>query len=138
MARNGMPELPRRHNPFKRKGIKSERDRKRAADKANADAKRRNDPLRAEYRKKQWRDESAAFLALPGNEYCFCGCGKRANMVHHAKAPRSAATLAEARRLFWDVTNWRPGNRRCNSRYAAKYEGGFGNPVRPAPDPSKQ
>lgn len=31
-------------------------------------------------------------------------------------------------RLFWDRSNWRPMNRRCNSRKAAATEGGFGNP----------
>jgi len=129
-----MGELPRRHNPFPH-GIKSERDRKRKADKQAADRRRRNDPLRAQYRSKRWKDEGAAFLAIPGNELCFCGCGQRANMVHHFKAPRLAKTLAEALRLFWDVTNWRPASRRCNSKIAAKYEGGFGNPVRTPPSP---
>jgi 5-methylcytosine-specific restriction endonuclease McrA len=33
-------------------------------------------------------------------------------------------------RLFWDCANWRPMNRRCNSRKAARQEGGFGNPQR--------
>ena len=36
------------------------------------------------------------------------------------------------RRLFWDRANWQPMNRRCNSRKAARQEGGFGNPVREA------
>jgi len=28
---------------------------------------------------------------------------------------------------FWDRANWQPMNRRCNSRKAARLEGGFGN-----------
>lgn len=36
-----------------------------------------------------WRKASAAFLALPGNERCSCGCGRVANMVDHTAHRRA-------------------------------------------------
>lgn len=67
-----------------------------------------------------WRRESKAFLALPGNERCACGCGRVANMVDHIQAPKGD------RALFWDRSNWQPFNVACNSRKAISSEGGFG------------
>jgi len=72
----------------------------------------------------KWQRESAAFLALPSNQFCACGCGRPADMVDHIVAHKGNM------KLFWDKKNWQPMNRRCNSRKAAKYEGGFGNPRR--------
>ena len=69
-----------------------------------------------------WAKASKAFLALPGNERCACGCGRPADMVDHIVAHKGD------QRLFWDRTNWQPYNRRCNARKAAATEGGFGNP----------
>lgn len=71
-----------------------------------------------------WRKASKAFLALPGNERCACGCGKPANVVDHIRAHKGD------QRLFWDQSNWRAMNVACNSRKAAQSEGGFGNPRR--------
>ena len=73
-----------------------------------------------------WEQASKAFLAQPENRYCACGCGRIADMVDHRIAHKGD------RRLFWDRANWQPMNRRCNSRKAARQEGGFGNPVREA------
>lgn len=76
----------------------------------------------------KWERESAAFLAIPGNEMCACGCGRRADMVDHIIAHKGN------KKLFWDKKNWQPFNRRCNSRKAARSEGGFGRPIREESD----
>ena len=89
--------------------------RRRATEKARPAARARGYDTK-------WAQASAAFLALPGNELCACGCGRRADMVDHKIAHKGD------RRLFWDPANWQPMNRRCNSRKAARQEGGFGNP----------
>ncbi len=70
-----------------------------------------------------WRKASAAFLALPGNERCACGCGRVANVVDHHKAHKGDQSL------FWDRSNWRAMNVACNSRKAVATEGGFGRPI---------
>ena len=120
-----MPALPPKHDPFPRPRF-ADRERRQRADVA-----RKDDPLRAEYRKEEWKRASKAFLALPNNGICWCGCGRRANAVHHKTAPRSAMPdIDAALRLFWDRTNWRPSRFGCNSREAAAREGGFGNPIR--------
>ena len=72
----------------------------------------------------KWRRESKAFLALPENRLCACGCGQLADMVDHKVAHKGD------RHLFWDRSNWQPMARGCNSRKAVREEGGFGNPVR--------
>jgi 5-methylcytosine-specific restriction enzyme A len=76
----------------------------------------------------KWERETKAFLVLPENRFCACGCGQRANVVDHGIAHKGD------KRLFWDRRNWRPFNRSCNSRKAAAREGGFGNPLRSGPD----
>jgi 5-methylcytosine-specific restriction endonuclease McrA len=68
-----------------------------------------------------WKRESKAFLALPENKLCICGCGKRADMVHHHRPHRGN------RALFWDRSNWRPMAFECHSALTAKRDGGFGN-----------
>lgn len=70
-----------------------------------------------------WSKESKAFLALPGNERCACGCGRLADMVDHIRAPKGNRTL------FWDRSNWQPFNLDCNRRKAIATEGGFGRPI---------
>lgn len=70
-----------------------------------------------------WRKESKAFLALPGNERCACGCGRVANVVDHAIAHKGD------QELFWRRSNWRAMNLACNSRKAVATEGGFGRPI---------
>lgn len=72
-----------------------------------------------------WRKASAAFLALPGNERCACGCGRVANMVDHRIAPKGDQAL------FWDRSNWQAFNLACNTRKAITSEGGFGRPLPP-------
>lgn len=69
-----------------------------------------------------WRRESKAFLALPGNERCACGCRRVANCVDHIIAPKGD------QELFWRRSNWRAMNLACNSRKAIATEGGFGRP----------
>ena len=91
--------------------------------KAEADARRPSAPKRGYDR--EWKRESKAFLALPGNRFCACGCGQLADMVHHNIAHKGDM------RLFWDRSNWAPYNSRCNSRECASREGGFGNELRP-------
>ena len=50
----------------------------------------------------KWQRESKAFLALPQNKLCACGCGRAANMVDHIIPHRGD------RKLFWDRANWQP------------------------------
>lgn len=68
----------------------------------------------------KWKRESKAFLALPGNEMCACGCGRVADMVDHRIAHKGNM------KLFWDRSNWQPYRRGCNSRKNILEEGGFG------------
>ena len=108
-----MPPLAPKHRlPWdKPKTAARERERK-----AKVDERRKDDPIRALYWQPEWKRESKAFLALPENRYCFCGCGRRSNMVHHKRGPRSAKSFEEAKQLFWEKANWRPAHRNCNSR----------------------
>jgi 5-methylcytosine-specific restriction endonuclease McrA len=50
----------------------------------------------------KWQRASKAFLALPENRLCACGCGRVADCVDHIKPHRGDM------RLFWDRTNWQP------------------------------
>lgn len=90
--------------------------------KAEADARRPS--ARERGYDSKWERESKAFLAIPANRMCRCGCGRPADMVDHIIAHKGD------QKLFWDRSNWRPMNCVCNSRKAAKHEGGFGNPIR--------
>lgn len=74
--------------------------RREAERKRRHDAKRPNASARG-YDSK-WRRESKAFLALPENRYCACGCGRPADTVDH-KVPHKGDM-----RLFWDRSNWQP------------------------------
>lgn len=69
----------------------------------------------------KWQRESKAFLALPENRFCACGCGLPADVVDHHVAHKGD------KRLFWSRDNWRPMARACNSRKAVREEGGFGH-----------
>ncbi len=75
--------------------IKRDRERK-----ARFDATRPS--ARARGYDSKWQRESKAFLALPENRHCACGCGRAANMVDH-KQPHKGDM-----RLFWDRKNWQP------------------------------
>lgn len=68
--------------------------------KAEADQRRPNANDRG-YDSK-WRRESKAFLALPQNRFCACGCGRAADCVDH-KTPHRGDM-----KLFWDRKNWQP------------------------------
>lgn len=50
----------------------------------------------------KWQRESKAFLALPPNRHCACGCGRLADCVDH-KTPHRGDM-----KLFWDRSNWQP------------------------------
>ena len=50
----------------------------------------------------KWEKESKAFLALPENRFCRCGCGRLADMVDHVVPHRGD------QRLFWSRSNWQP------------------------------
>lgn len=75
--------------------------------KAEADKRRPNATDRG-YGSK-WRKESQAFLALPENRYCACGCGRIANVVDHVIPHKGE------KRLFWDRKNWQPMNSHCHN-----------------------
>lgn len=51
---------------------------------------------------REWERESQAFLSLPENRFCACGCGRVANMVDHVMPHRGNM------RLFWERSNWQP------------------------------
>jgi 5-methylcytosine-specific restriction endonuclease McrA len=72
----------------------------------------------------KWKKESKAFLALPGNELCACGCSRPASMVDHKVAHKGDM------KLFWDRSNWQPMRYGCNSRKNIQHEGGFGKAPR--------
>lgn len=96
--------------------------RKRTAERqARADAQRPS--ARDRGYDARWEREAKAFLALPARRLCACGCGREADMVDHIIPHKGD------QRRFWDRSNWQPMNRRCNSRKAARDEGGFGNSI---------
>lgn len=68
--------------------------------KAESDKRRPNAAARG-YDSK-WQKESKAFLALPSNRLCACGCGRAADMVDHIIPHRGD------KRLFWSRSNWQP------------------------------
>lgn len=96
--------------------VQRKRENQRRVDAARGTARERG------YTTK-WERESKAWLALPGNELCACGCGKPADMVDHKIAHKGD------QRLFWSRSNWQPMNRRCNSRKSVLSEGGFGRRI---------
>lgn len=51
---------------------------------------------------RKWEKESKAFLALPHNRLCACGCGRTADMVDHIIPHRGD------KHLFWSRSNWQP------------------------------
>jgi 5-methylcytosine-specific restriction endonuclease McrA len=93
---------------------KCQRERAAASDKRRGSARQRGYDA-------EWERERATFLARPENRHCCCGCGRRADTVHHHKPHRGD------RGLFWDRSNWRPMAFDCHSRLTAHRDGGFGN-----------
>lgn len=91
------------------------------ARKAAADKKRPS--ARARGYDSKWEKAKATFLAKPGNGTCRY-CGGKANAVDH-EIPHKGDM-----KIFWDTKRWIPSCVPCNSRKAAKHEGGFGNPRR--------
>lgn len=89
-------------------------ERKRQADQRRGTARERGYTA-------EWERESKAFLALPENRFCACGCGRVADMVDH-KRPHKGDM-----QLFWDRSNWQAMKRGCHSRKTAGRDGGFGN-----------
>ncbi|TPM36631.1 HNH endonuclease [Mesorhizobium sp. B2-3-5] len=73
---------------------------------------------------KKWDVEARAFLSLPVNRLCACGCGRTAQMVDHIIPHRGNP------QLMWDRSNWQAMTTACHSRKTAKHDGGFGNPTR--------
>jgi 5-methylcytosine-specific restriction protein A len=69
----------------------------------------------------KWEKESKAFLALPENRLCICGCCQPSEMVDHKEPHRGD------KRLFWSRANWQAMTKRCHSRKTAAFDGGFGN-----------
>jgi 5-methylcytosine-specific restriction endonuclease McrA len=64
-----------------------------------------------------WQQAAKAFLSLPANRLCACGCGRAADMVDHIKPHRGDM------RLFWDRTNWQPmASSPCHSSRKQSFE----------------
>jgi len=57
----------------------------------------------------RWQKESKAYLALPENRFCVCGCGNQANVVDHIIPHRGDY------QLFWDRSNWQPMFSHCHN-----------------------
>jgi len=104
----------RGHQPYRGRRCPLCADERRAAHEKQRPSSRQRGYTSA------WEKASKAFLALPGNEWCVCGCGQPSDCVDHRIAHKGNSDL------FWDQTNWQPMNRRCNSRKAVASEGGFG------------
>lgn len=66
----------------------------------------------------KWRKTKSGYLA---NHPLCAICGKKATTVDHIIPHKGDM------KLFWDRKNWQPACQSCNSRKAAKYEGGYGN-----------
>ena len=88
------------------------------------DADKRRGSARQRGYDREWEEARAAFLALPENRFCSCGCGRRADVVDHDKPHRGNKVL------FWDRSNWKPMAFQCHSAKTAASDGGFGNPSR--------
>lgn len=67
-----------------------------------AEADRRRPSANARGYTSKWQTESKAFLALPQNRNCACGCGRVADMVDHIIPHRRDM------KLFWSRSNWQP------------------------------
>lgn len=65
-----------------------------------AEADKRRPTAQARGYSSKWQLESKAFLALPANRLCACGCGRTANMVDHIIPHRGDM------KLFWSRSNW--------------------------------
>ena len=74
----------------------------------------------------RWAKARVGFLAKHPRCECPDHKGKfdapKADTVDHITAHKGDPTL------FWDRSNWRAVAKACNSRKAAREEGGFGNP----------
>ncbi|MBL4837383.1 MAG: HNH endonuclease [Kordiimonadaceae bacterium] len=68
----------------------------------------------------KWQKASAAFLAVPDNALCACGCNKLSTVVDH-KTPHRGDMV-----LFWDRDNWQGMAKPCHDSKTAKEDGGFG------------
>lgn len=88
---------------------------RRAEQQRKADAARPTAHARGYTR--EWAKESKRWLSLPGND--LCACGAPATLVDHRIAHKGD------QRLFWDVANWQPSCKPCNSRKNVRSEGGF-------------
>ena len=65
----------------------------------------------------KWEAESKAFLAKPENQFCACGCGRKADMVDHRTPHRGDMSL------FWCRSNWQPmASSPCHSSMKQKQE----------------
>lgn len=112
-----MPNRPRTHRP--------------AAAPAHAPREARGTAAQRGYGSR-WQKARAAFLAE--HTLCECrdggccpnGCLRAATVVDHIVPHKGDAEL------FWDsARNWRSLCKRCHDRATARYDGGFGRPIRP-------
>lgn len=109
-----MPPLPPRHNPFPRKP-ETETERKRLVDR-----QRKDNPARAWYRDARWHRRRAAQL----RDHPSCvDCGAGATHADH-DPPHKGDEAA----FFTGPLKSRCAS--CHNRKTARYDGGFGNPVR--------
>lgn len=81
---------------------KRDAQRKAAFDKTRPSASQRGYDGR-------WQRERKAFLALPENRLCACGCGRPADTVDHKIRHRGD------QRMFWDRSNWQAMNSHCHN-----------------------
>ncbi|HDZ37505.1 MAG TPA: HNH endonuclease [Marinobacter sp.] len=104
-----MPDRPKRFRPIGAPPPGRRKDTRPSAAKRGYDAR--------------WQRARLAYLAKhPLCVYCEArGRKVAANTVDHIVAHKGD------RKLFWDMNNWAASCGPCNSRKAAKHEGGFGH-----------
>lgn len=112
-----MPTLPPKHNPWPKSQQQRDRERRDRIDRA-----RKNSPVRAWYRDPRWPARRSEQLAREP----FCACGAKATRADHDPPHKGDE---------WMFFNGPLKSRceRCHNSVTARYDGGFGNPVRPRP-----
>lgn len=69
-----------------------------------------------------WERLREWYLQQPENVFCACGCGEPSEMVDHIEPIQGKE---DPKRL--DIRNLQGMTKRCNTRKAIRFEGGFGH-----------
>ena len=112
-----MPRLPPKHDPWPKTKLQRERERKQRVDRARADK-----PERKWLRDPRWIKRREEQLA----KQPWCKCGKKASHADHDPPHKGDEWL-----FFTGALKSKCAS--CHNRDTARYDGGFGNPIRPRP-----